>query len=370
MKRTLLAALILLSATAAQAHKPSDSYLTLQADGTQLAGQWDIALRDLDQALGLDGNSDGAITWGEVRARQDAIAAYALARLRIEAGGAACTSRPTGHLIDRHSDGTYAVLRFTVECARPSRALDLRYSLFFDFDLQHRGLLQVVGAEPTRLLVFSANQPVQRVDLAGAGGWRTGRDFWRDGVWHSWGGFDHGLFLLALLMPAVLRRQSGRWQPVGFRDAAVGTLKVVTAFTLAHSITLSLAALGVMQLPARLVESGIAASVALTALNNTYPLLVDGRWLVGFGFGLLHGFGFASVLDGPSLPLGSLMVALLGFNIGVESGQLLIVAAFVPLAYLVRRSWMYQRVTLVGGSSAIALLAAVWFVERALDLRL
>jgi len=370
LKKTLLTALILACAATAQAHKASDSYLTLRTDGAGLAARWDLALRDLDQAIGLDGDGNGAITWGEVRSRWDAIDVYALARLHIAAGEVACATRSVEHLIDRHSDGAYAVLRFGVDCPGGAGALDVRYGLFFDFDPQHRGLLQFVGAEATRTLLFSADQRLQHLDLAAAGAWESLRAFWLDGVWHIWAGFDHILFLLALLMPAVLRRENGRWHSVGLRDALIGTLKVVTAFTVAHSITLSLAALGVVQLPSRLVEAGIAASVAVAALNNAYPLFGDGRWLVGFCFGLLHGFGFASVLADPALPLGAMLVALLGFNAGVESGQLVIVAAFVPLAYLVRRSWMYQRVTLVAGSSAIAVLAAVWFVERALDLHL
>ena len=112
------------------------------------------------------------------------------------------------------------------------------------------------------------------------------------------------------------------------------------------------------------------ASVIVAALNNTVPFFADARWLVGFGFGLLHGFGFASVLADPGLPPRTLLLALLGFNVGVECGQLVIVAAFLPLAYLMRRSWLYQRVTLLAGSCAIAAIAAVWFVERALDVRL
>jgi hypothetical protein len=375
----------------ASAHKPSDSYLTVRADGTELVGQWDIALRDLDYAIGLDADGDGTLTWGELRARHAAIAAYALARLEVAADGAVCSSRPTAHLVDRHSDGGYAVLRFTLDCpstpfagrragaagADGGRAsMEIHYRLFFDFDAQHRGLLQLAAGATTHTLRFSADQTMHRFDLAptaaspalGRGMWHTFSDFWRDGVWHIWTGFDHVLFLLALLMPAVLRREGGHWRAVGLAEACAGTLKVVTAFTVAHSITLSLAALGMVALPARLVESAIAASVAIAALNNAYPIFRDRSWLVGFAFGLLHGFGFASVLADLSLPSSSLSVALLGFNVGVESGQLVIVAAFLPLAYLLRRSWMYQRFTLIAASAAIALLAAVWFVERALDI--
>jgi len=377
MKRAWIAAALLLWATAASAHKASDSYLTLRPDGAALAAQWDVALRDLEQAIGLDADADGAITWGEVRARQDAIAAYALARLQIDGDGGACHSGPAALRIARHSDGAYAALTFAVACPQPPQALRLRYRLFFDFDPQHRGLLRIdptsgTAAPPAAIAtaLFTADQPTQDVPLHGGSAWASVLAFWRNGVWHIWGGYDHILFLLALLLPAVLRRRDGVWQPVGLRPAFANTLKVVTAFTVAHSITLSLAAAGLVQVPARLVEAGIAASVVIAALNNAYPLFADGRWLVGFGFGLLHGFGFASVLADPGLPVRSLVTALCGFNAGVESGQLVIVAAFLPLAYLARRSWLYQRLTLVAGSALIAVVASVWFIERTFDLTL
>lgn len=370
MTRAVVIAGVLLCAASAWAHKPSDSYVTLRTAGAQIDARWDIALRDLEQAIGLDADDDGAITWGEVRAQHEAIAAYALARLQVEGDGAPCPAGPAVLTIDRHSDGAYAVLRFGLDCGREPRALALRYGLFFDFDPQHRGLLRIAGDGGTRTLLFAADQTTQHVELAATGAWQSVREFWRNGVWHIWEGSDHILFLLALLLPAVLRRDAGRWQPVGLREAFVNTVKVVTAFTLAHSLTLSLAALGVVHLSTRWVETGIAASVVLAALNNAYPIFPDGRWMIGFAFGLLHGFGFASVLADPALPIGSLLAALVGFNAGVETGQLAIVAAFLPLAYLVRRSWLYQRVTLVVGSSLIAVLATVWMIERALDLRL
>jgi hypothetical protein len=165
MKTTLLAlALILCSAASARAHKPSDSYLTLRGDGAQLTAQWDIALRDLDQAIGLDSDGDGAITWGEVRARQTAIDAYALARLHIAADGTACTARAPDHLIDRHSDGAYAVLRFTLDCVAAPRQLDVDYRLFFDFDPQHRGVLRLDLGGDARAVLFTAAQTTQHID--------------------------------------------------------------------------------------------------------------------------------------------------------------------------------------------------------------
>ena len=147
-------------------------------------------------------------------------------------------------------------------------------------------------------------------------------------------------------------------------------LKIVTAFTLAHSITLTLATLGVVTLPSRLVESAIAASVVLSALNNIFPLIESKRWMVAFAFGLIHGFGFASVLADLGLPQDALLLALVGFNLGVEGGQLAIVSAFLPIAYYLRNTQFYRRVVLFAGSIIIVLLAMVWLVERMFDLKL
>jgi hypothetical protein len=172
------------------------------------------------------------------------------------------------------------------------------------------------------------------------------------------------------LLPAVVVFRQKVWQPVGrFKPAFWDVLKIVTAFTVAHSITLSLAALGVIALPTRLTESAIALSVVLAALNNIYPLFQGRRWMVAFGFGLIHGFGFASVLADLGLPRDALLLALVGFNLGVETGQLAIVAVFLPLAFSLRGGWFYRRVVLFGGSILITLLALVWLVERVFNLK-
>ena len=201
--------------------------------------------------------------------------------------------------------------------------------------------------------------------------WRQFADYVRHGVWHIWIGFDHILFLVSLLLPAVLVRHAGCWKERETLKASVlDVVRIVTAFTLAHSLTLTLAALGALSLPSRLVESAIAASVVLAALNNLWPLVHRWRAAVAFAFGLIHGFGFASVLADLGLPQDALVVSLVGFNVGVELGQLAIVAAFLPLAHALRRGLFYRRVVLGGGSALIALLAMVWLAERAFDLKL
>ena len=250
-------------------------------------------------------------------------------------------------------------------------SITLRYTLFADIDPQHRGLLNLSAGGTTRTALFGPQEPQQAFKLTETSRWKQLFDYAREGVWHIWIGFDHILFLLSLLLPAVGVWAGRRWRPVDtFSQALWDVLRIVTAFTVAHSITLSLATLGLVSLPSRLVESSIAASVVLAALNNIWPVFHGRRWMVAFAFGLIHGFGFASVLVDLGLPQGALALALLGFNLGVEAGQLAIVAAFLLLAYPVRRSAFYRRVVLLGGSLLIAVVAAAWLVERAFNLKL
>jgi hypothetical protein len=354
------------------AHKASDSYLTLTrtgSDAAAISGRWDIALRDLDNAITLDTNGDGDISWGEVRGKHRSIADYALSRLTVESNGASCSITAGEQLIEQHSDGAYTVLLFTGDCLRPGASLTVDYRLLFDIDPQHRGLLQYVAAGAASSVIFGVDSHRQSIGGAEAGPFEQLRQYVRDGVWHIWLGFDHILFLLSLLLPAVLLRRGHAWLPAtSFGAVAIDVAKIVTAFTIAHSITLTLATLGVVSPDARWIESGIALSVALAALNNIFPLVRHGRWIAAFGFGLIHGFGFASALKDLGLPTGSLALSLFGFNIGVEIGQLAIVALFLPVAFALRGTWAYRRAVLTGGSIAIAAVAGVWLIERAFNL--
>lgn len=321
---------VLLCALPAWAHKASDSYLVLQVNGAQVSGQWDIALRDIDFAIGLDADGNGDITWGELRARHADIAAWATNALTLERGGA-CPLQVTQHQVDTHTDGAYAVLTLSGQCPAAGDDLALHYRLLFDLDALHRGLLRLELDGLTHSAVLAPDTAQQRFARGEASRLAQFGQFLLQGVWHIWIGFDHILFLLSLLLPVVLVRRAGAWQGVDrFRDALREVLWVVTAFTAAHSITLSLAALRVVELPSRWVESAIALSVVLAAANNLRPVVGERRWMVAFGFGLIHGFGFASVLAELGLPQQTLVLSLVGFNLGVELGQLAIVAVFCP----------------------------------------
>jgi len=360
-------ALLLLGLSlAARAHVASNSFLRLEVGGTQATGAIELAVRDAELAVGLDANHDGQVTWGEVRAAQGLLSLYLSQHLRLSSESACALSFGAAQVNDR-VDGTYLWLPMTAQCPGVIHVLGIDYRLLDQEDPSHRGLLTLSAHGFTRTAVLGGSHPVQRFDLARTSPWSAFREYLSAGVWHIWSGIDHLLFLLSLLLPAVLMRRNGRWVAVTEgAPALINILKVVTAFTLAHSITLSLAAFDILRLPGRFTESVIAASIIVAALNNIFPWVTEARWRIAFAFGLLHGFGFAAVLSEMGLPPGARLVSLLGFNLGVEVGQLAVVLAVMPFAYLVRASRFYQRGLLPWGSSAIAGLALVWLYQRAL----
>jgi HupE / UreJ protein len=370
---------ISLVAGGASAHKASDSLLTLERDGTNIRGQWDIALRDLDVAIALDADGNGEIQWGEIKAKHAEIAQYATSRLTVSAGNVPCVLNVIEHLLDRHGDGTYAVMRLAGLCNSSSAdtTLTIDYRLLFDIDTQHRGLLKLTDHGQTRSAIFPASNRVQEFRINETTVASSFSGFVADGVKHIAIGFDHILFLVVLLLPAVLVRSETsdrRWLPVtNFRRAFLNVAGIVTAFTIAHSITLSLSTIGIVTPPSRWVEILIAASVVMTAIDNVVPLfpsfLRERRWLIAFAFGLIHGFGFANVLQSLNLPHADLMLSLVGFNIGVELGQIALVALLLPFAYLFRARSAYPRTVLAGGSIATAAVASGWLLERYLDLQ-
>ena len=426
MIRRLLSALALVVvALPAFAHKASDAYVTLHVVGADVTARMDIALRDLDRDIDLDANADDRLSWGEVRARWADIGALARDGLALSADGAPCMPDPvslpatpdTAPALAAHSDGRYAVVRLAWHCAAPVNRLDAEYRLFAHTDPTHRGIVRFArDGDPLRLVVLSpgggrvrlhlpelvAATPVAQTDVVATtsasssaaspapapapaaaraavaeddgGGLAAFGGFVREGIHHILIGYDHILFLLSLLLPAVWqRRREGdrtRWVPAAdWRQVLVSVLKVVTAFTVAHSITLALSVFDIVNPPSRWVESIIAASVVLAALNNVWPVISEARWKLTFVFGLVHGFGFASALKDAGLAHGDLVAPLVGFNVGVEIGQLCIVALVLPLAWALRGTRTY-RGAFAGGSLAIAGVAGLWFVQRAFDLSL
>lgn len=390
MKQWLLLLLLVVLSNPAFAHKESNAYLTLRTDPERpsvLHGQFDVALRDLAFVLDIDADHNSALTWGEVKARRSDIERFVLGAITLKGDGPACDLRPTDQKITTHNDGAYDVVFFEATCDTDiTDRATVAYDLFEGVDPYHRGIVTVHAGRVVAGAVLGPARPNVTLELGQADHWSRFRHFLVDGVWHIWTGADHLLFIFALLLPAVLRRQSSGmgegvagtracsglpetgWVPVPRLSAAILELiKVITGFTVSHSLALILAILGYVDLPSRLVESGIALSIIVAALHNLFPIVTRRAWLIAFAFGFVHGLGFASALAGLSLPPAAMAASLGGFSLGVELGQEAIVLPFLALAFLLRKTRFYQVGVVRGGSLLIIAIATLWLVQRAFD---
>ena len=406
----LFCGLQLLAGGAAQAHKSSDSYLQIDATDNGLTVRWDIALRDLDAALDLDANEDGKLTWAEVKAAWPRLQTYAMARLQIEG----CVLRPVRQALERRNDGAYAVLFMSSDCVL-TKTPSMAYTLLREVDPTHRGIAKIQRSgqpmvlsllDPTHSAVLAtpstsgaattlseprptsasnipgatalpgsgpvpgavgpasssaATNPSSEPALTGASAW----GFLREGIRHILTGYDHVLFLLCLLLPSVMRRTPEGWRPVErLSQAVLPLVGVVSAFTVAHSITLGLAATKVVSLSPAFIEPAIAVTIILAALDNVWPIFPVRRVVVTFFFGLIHGFGFAGVLAELNLPTADFAWALLEFNVGLELGQLLIVVSVTAVLFLLRQQPHYRSWVIRGGSYAAIVVGGLWLIER------
>lgn len=361
--KLITALLFLLFSAGSHAHTLSVSHLdvTVPEDGSALEVGLDIALRDISLALPLDANRDEQVTWGELVAIRPQLEHMVLEGLSISSAAGDCILQPRLLATRSYDEGTYAHLAMVARC--PSRnALQVRYRLLFDVDPQHRVLATV--REAGTVATSIGRKGSSDITLS-AGSTSPAGDFLREGIHHILIGYDHLAFLISLLLPATLLRDRSGWRPQpALRPVLLGVLGLVTAFTAAHSVTLTLAALGWVTPSSRVVEIAIAASVILAALNNLRPVVTRRLWIVALGFGLVHGFGFAGALGELGLPDEDRLWSLVAFNVGVEAGQLAVVAIVLPLLFLVRKQAWYARWAMPAASIAIAALGAWWLVAR------
>jgi hypothetical protein len=345
------------------AHTLSVSHVdvVVPGPGDDLHVEIDVALKDVALTLPLDANRDERVTWGELQAIAPRLRSLVQARIELARGPAPCRLLPAGIGTRRYDDGTYATLVYRAQCPSTG-ALRVQYDLFFDRDPQHRALVTVRhGADVTTGI---ARADMRTLDLPLAGG-SPFFQFLREGIHHILIGYDHLAFLVSLLLTSALVRDGAAWAPSGSaRGSLSRVLGIVTAFTLAHSITLSLAALGWVVPASRWVEPAIAGSVLVAALNNVWPWATRRTWLLGFAFGIVHGFGFAGALTELGLARGQRVASLLGFNLGVEFGQLAVVVLLLPVLFALRGRRWYSRIALPAASVAIAGLASAWMLQR------
>ena len=369
----------------AWAHSTGENYAFIDIREKAIEGHFEINLINLKEDLKLE--IDDVNTAKSVKQTALIVQKHILDHYSIFADNKKLAINFTNVELFGEEGQGFAQYFFNINVNTMPNELIFENKLFFDNNSLHRGLLLVqynhktqkdYGGESTAL-IFSPDNSRQTLNLNDIPQLLKKRDFIWQGVIHILKGYDHILFLVALLLTAVLSRVKGRekdrektggklqWKTVNsFRTVVFNFIKTVTLFTIAHSITLTLAALGLVKINIPLVESMIALSIILVALNNIFPVFNDKKWLLILVFGLFHGLGFATVMAELPFRIVDLVYVMLFFNIGVELGQLAIVAVLLPvLFYLSRQEQRYIKIVLMFGSIAIGLMASYWFVGRA-----
>ena len=331
---------------------------------TRLASAHQTSVKYVDLAIADDHRVDISLRCATSDLENPVLTPSDVQRWLVLAG---CTRSPERD----HLDGKFLIVEWTAACPS-TRELHLDFSTFFALDQRHEAFVNLVapGHAPVSTIVRAGERIVTLVP-----GQARSLLYWvRDGIGHilDLEAKDHICFVLALLLVVMLYRGIDTWHTRAFVPTLKSTAVVITAFTIAHSISLISAALGLVVLPSRLVESAIALSIAYTALEDIVRPDVRWRYWLTFGFGLVHGLGFASTLA-VQLPPRDVVVPLVCFNVGVELGQLAIVAIALPLLFLLARHLggdRYRRnvLPIVGG--LIFLLGLAMFTERVLDLRI
>ena len=362
------------------AHAPDTGNVFLHIEDEAVYGRVELALDDLNLALELDMPDGEEVTVDDLRPYLDRIDEYIRQRVALSIGSVSGPPPITGYGIVDVSFARMIQVEFAYEeLPEVPREIEVTYSALFDVQPDHRGMLVIETNWKTGTFqnegsvsgVFDPAKQVITLDLADSTMLRGFAAMVGLGMHHIWIGIDHILFLMALLLPAVVYRGQNSWQPVdNFRTAFIHVVKVVTVFTVAHTITLSLAALNTVSLSDRLVESIIAISIAIAALHIIVPIFRGGLWWIVFAFGLFHGFGFASVLGEIGIPNSYLVHSLLGFNIGVELGQIVIVMVTFPILFFIRNGPHYSRILMPAAATGLIMVSLYWFTERAFEVDL
>jgi len=401
----------LLAPRIAFGHALNESYIYLDPHEDRFKGNVQFRIEDLRKFFKLEIPEDTPGAQKSIEAYFPEIEKYILARVRIETmDGVEIPIHFTKiEILELKNEnvGKFAKFLFESVVIEVPSNIRVHSTLLFDFNNysqcllcnNYNGFTGKTHPESFYHHVFNPNRKVAEVDYNNLKQVKFGRRYFTwEGIRHIWIGTDHILFLIALLLPSVLyKRESGvvapagseapgtsvptpiknsdealekplhEWVPVeSFQRAFWNVFKIVTIFTIAHSITLALASLGFIVGEPRIVESIIALSIVLVAINNIIPTFRDKTWVILFVFGLVHGMGFASVMQDLPYRMMQLPTLLVCFNLGVELGQMVIVAAVFPIIYLLRKTLIYKPVILIGGSMVLCMIAGYWFIERAM----
>lgn len=376
VRNTILLLAVLFWSSALSAHSRQENYVYLNVEADNLSGMFEINVNDIRTKLNIDVDEGDRPRLEGMVETADRVQQYLSENFQLsESGSLINLEFQTPTLFEDNAD----YLRYPFKASLPSgTVLTVFNSIFLTPDMMkndrlHRSMLVIeynrresleFGSEHVAI-VFTPKRLTQDVDLTDPPGILRWQDFLVQGVLHILIGYDHILFITVLLLATVMRVRGGRWKPVSrFRSALWKTLKIVTIFTIAHSITLSLAALGLVNVDAVIVETVIALSIIGMALTNIFPKYATHNWMLIFLFGLFHGLGFASVMGDLQFRNVFLEKILIMFNVGVELGQLSIVIVVFPILFLIRKKSYYKTVVMNVISIIAIMVSLLWVAER------
>lgn len=366
----------------AAAHETEQPYVYAFIGPDSVDGRVEFSIGDVAEVLGLRLDGSDAEIEQALRDNAAALRAYAAEHLSVGAGDVDWPS--TFDRVDLFREGpgdlAFAVVQYRVDvpAAGVPAQLDIRFDPFFDEINGRDGLLLITGGfeagdfdrDKEILVTYTSANRDQLIDLGARGQWQNFTSSITLGIDHIKTGPDHILFVLALLLPSVLLFREG-WHPVaGFGSGLWRVLKIATFFTIAHSITFTLAGMGWLPTPpSKVVETIIAGSIAAAALHNLRPIFPNREWSLSFAFGLFHGMGFASLVSDLDVSRSSQLISLLGRNVGIEIGQVVVILVLFPALFLLRRTLAYRPFLMIS-SVALSALAIFWMIERVFEIDL
>ncbi len=382
---TVAFAVLVLTVQPSSAHTGDQSYLYLDVTSSSISGRVEVPGGDLDEVFALDLASATDDEKAAVLRREESrIISYLAEHVHLGSDGERWDVTFSGPELfyseEFEISDEYIVFPFTVDVPVDPipRELEVEFDPFLD-EIDGRDNLLLIANDweggvidngSDWIAEFSAGDRTETIDLGSPSWFRNLTGSIGTGINHIQTGPDHILFVLVLLLPSVLVFTT-RWEPAAsFGSSLWRVLKIVTMFTIAHSITFGLAGFGLLPLPSpRIVESIIALSIAAAALHNIRPVFVNREWLLAFAFGLFHGLGFASLISGLDVDRSTQLVSLLGRNIGIEIGQAAVIILLFPALFFLRRTRYYLRFQTVV-SVLLAIAAMGWVLERSLEIEL
>ena len=377
MQKIFALLLTLLLGAAASAHQTGNSYINIRQVDDQLAIDLDFYVRDLGnllQEVSKPGDPAPAPpSPDQLQALQPRITEVVQRSFKLEIDEKNTPLTFKAQSVTVHNDGLYVRQQFVGPAVdAKAKFIVIRYEFFTQNDKLGRAFMRLMLNGDEISSVFDQPNAIQRFAIGDTKRSATIFLFAKEGAKHIWEGIDHLLFLLTLLLPGLLLWKhevtasiAENPKPVrGTKEAEIFALKVVTAFTIAHSITLGLATFGLVSLPEKLIESLIAFSIIASAAINLQKKYRINHWQLAFVFGLIHGMGFANGLKELGLSSSYFLETLLAFNAGVELGQLSIVLLVsIPMLLFVRSEITKHRV-MTWGSIGVLAIATVWLVQR------